>query len=144
MQQIVHLSTGNPLRAQDTWDPASSPCHRQQIAHLRTGTPIRAEEDTGDKSHIVALGPHFKPKTPATNRTSYSTGDPPLLRLSWARSTQCQDVRFVAGVLGSKCGPGAKMYDVLPVSWTRSGVPVLRCMIRLPVSRARSGVPVLR
>ena len=69
-----------------------------------------------------------------------------LLPVSWARSgvpmlrcTICcrclgleagserEDVRFVGNVLGSKRGPDAKMYDLLPVSWARSGVRMLRC-----------------
>ena len=36
--------------------------------------------------------------------------------------SECQDVRFVAGILGSKQGLNATMYDLLPVSWARSGV----------------------
>ena len=38
-------------------------------------------------------------------------------------------VRFVAGVLVSKWCPSTKMYDLLPVSWSRSGAPALRCTI---------------
>ena len=40
---------------------------------------------------------------------------------------QQKDVRFVAGVLVSKWCPSTKMYDLLPVSWSRSGTPALRC-----------------
>ena len=48
---------------------------------------------------------------------------------------QHEDVRFVAGVLvscrclGLEGCPSTKMYDVLPVSWSRSGAPALRCTI---------------
>ena len=42
---------------------------------------------------------------------------------------ECQDVQVGGGVLGSKWGPNAKMYDLLPVSWARSGVRMLRCTI---------------
>ena len=37
----------------------------------------------------------------------------------------CYDVRFVAGVLSSKRGPNAKMYDLLLVSWARLVASVL-------------------
>ena len=42
----------------------------------------------------------------------------------------CYDVQLVAGILGSKRGPSAKMYDLLPVSWARSGVRMhlLQCL----------------
>ena len=50
------------------WDPTSSPRHRQQIVHLSTGTPLRAQ-DTGNNLYILALGRHFELKTPAANRT---------------------------------------------------------------------------
>ena len=42
---------------------------------------------------------------------------------------QHKHVRFVAGVLVSKWCPSTKMYDLLPVSWSRSGAPALRCAI---------------
>ena len=42
---------------------------------------------------------------------------------------QHEDVRFVAGVLVSKCYPSTKMHDLSPVSWSRSGAPALRCTI---------------
>ena len=100
-----------------------------------------------------------------------------LLPMSWARTgvrmrrctsccrcprfkavPECSNVRLVAGVLGSKRGPNAKMYKLLPVSWARSGVRMLRCTICcrcieleaatmydwLPVSWARSGFRMLR
>ena len=55
-------------------------------------------------------------------------------------ASECKDAQVVAGVLGSKRGPNAgvlgskrgpnaKMYDLLPVSWARSGVRVLRFTI---------------
>ena len=43
---------------------------------------------------------------------------------------QCEDVRFVAVALVSKWCPNAKMYDLLPLLWSRSGAPMLRCTIR--------------
>ena len=71
-----------------------------------------------------------------------------LLPVSWARSrvrmlrcrsccrcrgleaaSECFDVQVAAGILGSKQGRNAKMYDLLPVSWARSGVRMLRCAI---------------
>ena len=82
---------------------------------------------------------------------------------------QHEDVRFVAGVLVSKWCPSTEMYDLLPVSWSRSGALALRCTMRcqclglevvpvlvskwcpsskmydlLPVSWSRSGAPTLR
>ena len=42
---------------------------------------------------------------------------------------QFQDVRFVAVALVSKLCPNAKMYDLLPLLWSRSGAPMLRCTI---------------
>ena len=59
--------------------------------------------------------------------------------------------------LGLEAGPGAKIYDLLPVSWPRSENSKLRCTIccrcfgglnakiydLLPVSWARSGVRML-
>ena len=69
-----------------------------------------------------------------------------LLPVSWARSgvrmlrraiccrclgleagSECFGVGFVGDVLFSKRGPNAKMYDLLPVSWARSRVRMLRC-----------------
>ena len=71
-----------------------------------------------------------------------------LLPVSWARSgvrmlrcticcrclgseagSECFGVGFVGDVLVSKRGPNAKMYDLFPVSWARSGVRMLRCTI---------------
>ena len=71
-----------------------------------------------------------------------------LLPVSWSRSgapalrytmrfrclglevvPQHKHVRFVAGNLVSKWHPSTKMYDLLPVSWSRSGAPALRCTI---------------
>ena len=71
-----------------------------------------------------------------------------LLSVSWARSgvrmlrcrsccrcrgleaeSECFDVQVAAGILGSKQGLNAKMYDLLPVSWARSGVRMLRYTI---------------
>ena len=46
---------------------------------------------------------------------------------------QHKHVRFVAGVLVSKWCPSTKIYDLLPVSWSRSGGPALRCTICLGV-----------
>ena len=95
-QQIVHLSIRTPLQVQDSGnrscilafghqceakepatnhtskhsDTASSPRHRQEILHRSIRTQLRAQ-DTGNKSYILAFGPHFEPKTPATNRTSW-------------------------------------------------------------------------
>ena len=40
---------------------------------------------------------------------------------------QHSDVRFVVGVLVSKWCPSTKMYVLLPVSWSRSGAPALKC-----------------
>ena len=37
------------------------------------------------------------------------------------------DVLFVVGVLVSKLCPSIQMYDVLPVSWPRSGAPARGC-----------------
>ena len=42
---------------------------------------------------------------------------------------QFQDVRFVAVALVSKWCPNAKMYDLLPLLWSRSGAPIPRCAI---------------
>ena len=42
---------------------------------------------------------------------------------------QFQDVRFVAVALVSKWCPNAKMYGLLPLLWSRSGAPMLRCTI---------------
>ena len=42
---------------------------------------------------------------------------------------QHKDVRFVAGVWVSERCPSTKMSDLLPVSWSRSGGPALRCTI---------------
>ena len=103
-----------------------------------------------------------------------------LLPVSWARSgvrvlrcticcrclgleagSECFGVGFLGDVLGSKRGPSAKMYDLLPVSWARSGVRMQRCTFccnvlgskrgpnakinkLLPVSWARSRVRMLR
>ena len=39
---------------------------------------------------------------------------------------QCEDVRFVAVALVSKWCPNAKMYDLLPLLWSRTGAPMLR------------------
>ena len=39
------------------------------------------------------------------------------------------DVRFVTVALVSKWCPSAKMYDVLPLLWSRSGAPVLRSTV---------------
>ena len=36
---------------------------------------------------------------------------------------------FVGGVLVSKWCTSTKMYDLLPVSWSRSDAPEIRCMI---------------
>ena len=90
-----------------------------------------------------------------------------LLVVSWSRSApalrctfccrclglevvpQHEDARIVAGVLVSKWCPSTKMYDFLPVSWSRSGTPARRCTIccrclgLLPVSWSRSGAPAL-
>ena len=44
-------------------------------------------------------------------------------------ASECFDVQVAAGILGSKQGRNAKMYDLLPVSWARSGVRMLRCAI---------------
>ena len=71
-----------------------------------------------------------------------------LLMVSWSRSggtarrcticcrclglevvAQHKHVRFVAGVLVSKWCPITKIYNLLPVSWSRSGAPALRCTI---------------
>ena len=78
-----------------------------------------------------------------------------LLPVSWSRSgapalrcticcrclaldvvPQHEDVRFVAsvlallpGVLVSGWCPSTTIYDLLPVSWSRSDAPALRCMI---------------
>ena len=41
--------------------------------HLSTGAPLR-DQDTGNKSYILLLGHHFETKTPATNRTSSCWG----------------------------------------------------------------------
>ena len=42
---------------------------------------------------------------------------------------QFQDVRFVAVALVAKWCPNSKMYDLLPLLWSRSGAPMLRCTI---------------
>ena len=63
-QQPVHLSTG---------DPTYRPRHRQLIVHLSPAVPLGAQ-DTGSKSSTLALRPHLKPKTPATNRRSQHRG----------------------------------------------------------------------
>ena len=39
------------------------------------------------------------------------------------------DVRFVAVALVSKWCLSAKMYDLLPLLWPRSGAPILRCTV---------------
>ena len=39
------------------------------------------------------------------------------------------DGRFVAVALVSKWCPNAKMYDLLPLLWSRSGAPMKRCTI---------------
>ena len=71
-----------------------------------------------------------------------------LLPVSWARNgvrllrcticcrclgleagSECKDAEFVAGVVGSKRRPNASMSKLLPVSWARSGVGMLRCTI---------------
>ena len=61
-----------------------------------------------------------------------------LLPLCWGRSgSRCEDVCLVVGVdvrfravaLGSNWGPGAKMYDLLPLCLDRTRVPVLGCTI---------------
>ena len=44
---------------------------------------------------------------------------------------QCQDVRLRCFGLASKWRPNAKMYDLLPLLWSRSGAPMLRCTIAL-------------
>ena len=84
-----------------------------------------------------------------------------ILPVSWARSAvRILNILFVAFVLASKRGPNAKMYDLLLVSWARSGVRMLIRFVAgvlgskrganaskydlLPVSWARSGVRVLR
>ena len=40
-----------------------------------------------------------------------------------------QDVRVVAGVLGSSWCLSARMYDLLPVSGASTGAPALKCTI---------------
>ena len=40
---------------------------------------------------------------------------------------QCYDLRFVDFAMVWKRCPGAKMYDLLPLLWCSSGVPVPRC-----------------
>ena len=70
-----------------------------------------------------------------------------LLPVSWARSgvrmqmyvliqclgleagSECEDKQVIAGVLGTKQGPNAKMHKLLPVSWARSEARMLRCTI---------------
>ena len=41
--------------------------------------------------------------------------------------SEFQDAQVVAGVLGSKQSPNAKMCNLLPVSWAPRGVRMLRC-----------------
>ena len=83
-----------------------------------------------------------------------------LLPVSWARvvlrcticcrclgleaGSECEDVRFVGNVLGSKRGPDAKMNDLLPVSWARSGVRMLRRTICCRCLGLEAGVRMLR
>ena len=66
---------------------------------------------------ILAFGPRFEPKTPATNRKSWCLG----LEVG----SECEDVRFVAGVLGSQRCPNAKT-SICWVSWARSEVRMLK------------------
>ena len=40
-----------------------------------------------------------------------------------------EDVRFVAVALVSKWCPDTNIYDLLPLLWPRSGVPMMRCTI---------------
>ena len=88
---------------------------------------------------------------------SWSRSGAPELRCTiccWCRGLevvpQHEDVRFVDGVLVSKWCPITKIYDLLPVSWFRSGAPArgcticCRCLGLLPVSWSRSGAPALR
>ena len=42
---------------------------------------------------------------------------------------QFQNERFVAVALASRWCPNAKMYDLLPLLWSRSGAPIQRCTI---------------
>ena len=57
---------------------------------------------------------------------------------------QFQDVRFVAVALVSKWCPNAKMYDLLPLLWSRSGVPNAKMHDVLPLLWSRSGAPMKR
>ena len=58
---------------------------------------------------------------------------------------QHNHVRLVASVLLSKWCPSTKMYDLMPVSWSRNGAPALRCTTCcLPVSWSRTGGPARR
>ena len=85
---------------------------------------------------------------PVSSKWCPSTKMKYLLLVSWSRSgapalrcticcwclgfevvPQHEDARFVAGILVSKWCPSTKMYDLLPVSWSRSGTPARRCMI---------------
>ena len=104
---------------------------------------------------------------PVSSKWCSSTKMYDLLLVSWFRSgaparrcticcrclglevvPQHKDVRFVAGVLISKWYPSAKMYDLLPVSWSVTGVlvskwcPSTTMYVLLPVSWSRSGAPV--
>ena len=73
---------------------------------------------------------------------------------------QCQNVRLRCFGLASKWCPNAKMYDLLPLLWSRSGAPILRCTIccrcfglevvpkikndLMSLLCSRSGAPLLR
>ena len=52
-----------------------------------------------------------------------------------------KNIRFVDGVLVSKC-PSTKMYDLLMVSWSRSGGTALRCMFCCWCRGLEGGAPV--
>ena len=62
-----HSETKTPAtnRTFYCWGTTSRPRHRQQIVHLSSGAPLR-DQDTGNKSYMVVLGHHFETKTPGT------------------------------------------------------------------------------
>ena len=62
-----------------------------------------------------------------------------LLPLLWSANAK---IRFVAVALVSKWCPNAKMYDLLPLLWFRSGAPMLVFRDLLPLLWFRSGAPI--
>ena len=134
-QEIVHLSIAAPLRHQSNRNKSyilelgSKPKQRQEIVHLSIGKILR-HPSNGITSYVSALGHRLSALGQVVRFVCCIWFGRWRFVAVALVSKWCPDVCDLLPLLWPQCGcPNAKMYHLLPLLWSRSIVPMLRCEI---------------